>query len=964
MFQRIACFLGLIVLLSTLSCWSETLSGTITINTSLAPGEHVISGTVLVAPGVALEFAALSTVRFSEVSATLLVAGTLRAQGTMFTGADINRKWGQIHALPGSTCLFTTCQMDNGGGDQLPPPALSNAVLYGEGAAVLVSNTVITRPQGDCVAFRGGTVAFVQNVVTSTAPGYGYYAAVRLEGGAPQPTTWRSSGNSLLGWPLPGIWVEGTFTHDLDLAPSPPERLHLATVVVTNARMTVAAGATVALNDYGPGAVTIGAGGALLCQGTPAAPILWTNFFGINPWPGIKWLPGSTGIMSSTILTRASRHTLSNAYVSLANVQFIHLENGLSLTDYSRLEGNNVLFHGMFNSGVSIQSHSTLFLRQCQFLDNHAPFINSLAPDNTAGVDARFCWWAAPDGPYPFGDYHNQHVLTNATSDYFPWLLAAPGSQTNPPYVRITSHAEPFVTTNVQVVISGIATDNTGFVRLELRNGRCPITLQPSFNYPYWQAQIWLYSGVNPIAVYAYDNEGNASVDAVLINCTGAGVGTGGAVPPVLEPLGTRHAIPGKELTFGVVATSPTEPAIMTYWAANLPGDANFDSIQSLFTWTPQQVDVGTYNNIAFFVTDGGSVATTLCTIVVSTTPTQGVRAGTTPDMYAYQPYFYMMAPDSTTAPLDWRFSSMFLPDGVVASRSGIICGVPLTLEQTPIPFDVRAINIAGVSSATVADNINRYSTDTGAKLRVLSYDLPAVLAGTPLVYQFTGTNGLPPVIWQNVNGDCPILSNALQSSGALTSVIAVAGMHPATILMIDATNRTYAANIVLPIVATEQQLRFVPKKNTLSIFISQNPTKTRKSTITLKATFEALQGFTLTSNDLAACRVGFVLCDAGMPFKAKLNKKNLFIQNLPSRYTKIQVNQMSKGMLKFSCTIKNADLRLHLAQYGIINATVPALHATVPVWIQIGTRMTLLQQVPVVGKAKLNSYSKAKAKW
>jgi len=238
------------------------------------------------------------------------------------------------------------------------------------------------------------------------------------------------------------------------------------------------------------------------------------------------------------------------------------------------------------------------------------------------------------------------------------------------------------------------------------------------------------------------------------------------------------------------------------------------------------------------------------------------------------------------------------------------------------------------------------------------------VLAGTPLVYQFTGTNGLPPVIWQDVNGDCAGLGTALERSGALSGAVAVAGMHPATILMHDVTNRTCVANVVLPIVAAEQQLRFVPKKNTLSIFISQNPAKPRKSTLTLKAVFEAPTGFTLTSNDLAACRVGFVLCDAGLPFKSKLNKKNLFIQNMPSRYTKIQVNRMGNGMLKFNCTIKNADLRLHLAQYGMINATVPVLNVTVPVWIQIGARMTVLQQVPVVGKAKLNSFSKAKAKW
>jgi hypothetical protein len=385
--------------------------------------------------------------------------------------------------------------------------------------------------------------------------------------------------------------------------------------------------------------------------------------------------------------------------------------------------------------------------------------------------------------------------------------------------------------------------------------------------------------------------------------------------------------------------------------------------VQRQFAWTPGAD--GVYSNISFFVTDGGSVATALCDIVATTLPTPAVRAISTPDMYSFQPYFYMAAPDGVTDALDWRFSAMALPEGVVASRAGIIAGVPLDLSQNlPLPFTVRALNAAGASSATVAGNINRYTIDTGARLRVLSYDLPAVLAAAPLVYQFTQTNGLPVVTWQDINGDCAQLGVALDRLGGLTGAVATAGMHPATVLVQDATNRTLAAQVVLPIVAPDKELRYVPNKNSLQINVSQKPTKTRKSTFTLRAVFELPAGFTLTSNDLAACRVGFALADAGLPYKAKFNKKNLFVQDLATRYTKIQVNVLANGTLKFSCMLKNADLRLHMAQYGIINEEIPVLNATVPVWIQIGTHMTVLRQVPVSGKAKFNVFSKAKAKW
>ncbi|MCX7002108.1 MAG: hypothetical protein NTV22_02400, partial [bacterium] len=113
---------------------------------------------------------------------------------------------------------------------------------------------------------------------------------------------------------------------------------------------------------------------------------------------------------------------------------------------------------------------------------------------------------------------------------------------------------------------------------------RCPITLEPAWvNATTWQAQIWLYAGANPIAVFAYDDEGNASVEAVLITCTGPGVGNGGTVPPAIEPLGTRHVMANDLLAFDVLATSPGEPEIMTYWAANLPTGASFDPVQRHF---------------------------------------------------------------------------------------------------------------------------------------------------------------------------------------------------------------------------------------------------------------------------------------------------------------------------------------------------------------------------------------------
>jgi hypothetical protein len=73
--------------------------------------------------------------------------------------------------------------------------------------------------------------------------------------------------------------------------------------------------------------------------------------------------------------------------------------------------------------------------------------------------------------------------------------------------------------------------------------------------------------------------------------------------PPVLAPIGSRTVVENELLTFQISATD-IDGDPLSYTAAALPGDADFDTVTRTFTWTPTVDDSGTYD-ITFGVSDG-----------------------------------------------------------------------------------------------------------------------------------------------------------------------------------------------------------------------------------------------------------------------------------------------------------------------------------------------------------------------
>ncbi|GAG35972.1 unnamed protein product, partial [marine sediment metagenome] len=74
---------------------------------------------------------------------------------------------------------------------------------------------------------------------------------------------------------------------------------------------------------------------------------------------------------------------------------------------------------------------------------------------------------------------------------------------------------------------------------------------------------------------------------------------------PVLIGIGDRSVEANNLLEFTLFATDPDTLDTLTYSASNLPQGALFTG--NTFSWTPVDVDVGTYPNVHFEVSDGNS---------------------------------------------------------------------------------------------------------------------------------------------------------------------------------------------------------------------------------------------------------------------------------------------------------------------------------------------------------------------
>jgi hypothetical protein len=87
---------------------------------------------------------------------------------------------------------------------------------------------------------------------------------------------------------------------------------------------------------------------------------------------------------------------------------------------------------------------------------------------------------------------------------------------------------------------------------------------------------------------------------------------------PVLSSIGSKTVTTGQSLTFTISASDPDGDSL-TYSASSLPGGASFSISTRRFSWTPDESQSGTYNNVRFIVSDGNLTDYENITITVTT---------------------------------------------------------------------------------------------------------------------------------------------------------------------------------------------------------------------------------------------------------------------------------------------------------------------------------------------------------
>jgi len=961
-----------IISVITLNLYGAIIPEVVSSNLSLPAGVHTISNSTIVSPGILLSFSAPSTVQVVSASGKIEINGSLEADGTLFAGDGEFERWGQILINEGSTCDIKNCTLSYGCSTNYPAQPISNAMFFAKSASVVISNTSALKPNADSFAFQGGSIVFVNNHAETINRGSRFNGILIAEG-ADSPTRWYSRDNTVdtSGGGMGDIVLDGEYNKDIELLVAENDKFRFIKVIFSNSVLSVNAGINLGFNSL-DSKLTLKNKSKLVLAGTSTEPVLVNdcnlNTNGASQWEGLHFYSGSTGMFTWANIERGGSHIFDNSFLVMSNS---HLKgkgvHAIYATSTSEIYVSHSSISKYGGGAVQLFTNSSAIFTKCSFYDNNPPFSDTLTVDDTSSADVRFCWWSSADGPYPFGPHGNEIIITNANIKCFPWLIAAPGSQIDPPSISITDpSSEPAVVSGPQILLRGTATDKSKITRIEYKNLASGVTGVASLNDSSWEANCWLFEGLNQIGLTVYDDEGNAAVAGIIVDCTGSGVGNGGTKTPVLNPLPDRVVPEYIPLTIGVAAYSP-EPSILTYWAENLPVGATFNQITREFSWDlPVE---GTYDDILFFVTDGKFVVSNSVniTVVASDEPPVNILTKKLPDAYKYNKYYILLSIENAIGSVEWTLvGNISLPDGLVLSRSGILSGVPTDQRSKSVSINVKATDSRGSDySSTTTLSFNYNATEPSDELRIPTQPLPFCVKGTTYNTQLFATNGAGTYDFSEASAVLNSIGLSISNNGTISGTVNSDVMVPWAALVTAETNISAIANLVIPAIKPEEKLELVPGKNMLKLIIKQSSTTLAKSKIIFKATLTPPADFILDESSIVTAMIGVNQIDGKLVLSSVLNKKILFKRKVGFMSEKILVKKLGDGNLKAMFILKNVDLSKSFVDWGLKNEDllVPTSF-DVPIFIRIGDGYTVNEVAPTMVKSKFNKISKGKAKW
>lgn len=920
----------------------------------ISSGVHTVDVHCIVERGATLECASGATLIFADSGGMLVVSGRLVASGTVFTSRMLGMRWAGMIGEPGATVALYQCQIAYAG-------TFDNyygAAIRSRGAVCVLSNCVISAPTRHGCICEGGEVRLYHN---AAATGAGY-AGFWLRGGA--PVTLQAEGNTNTSSGFPSIYVDGVFTHDVVFT-NVRDTLFCNAVTVSNAVMRIAAG-TRAGFGFPSSHLSFVDGALLYALGTATSQIVFVDYREVpeaNRWRGLTF-ERATGVLSHVTAYRALGHVVHQGALVMSNTIITGRSGNAVTLSNATLRAHLCEFSGCVGDAVKVIGGSDAVLRYCVFRSNNPPYAASLKVDSSSRADARFCWWNAVDGPYPYGRYGNEAVTTNANSVFFPWLLAAPGAQTNPPVVRITSPAEePHVTSESQVWLDGTVADDGQVVSVVVQNAASPVRVPVTPGADgVWRAQIWLYAGMNALAVYAYDEQGNVSVDSRLVECRGAGVGGGAARGLTMAPMADRRVLVGELVRARCVATSP-DSCVLTYWVEGVPEGGTFDQALRELRFVPTHA--GVTHAITFYACDGKNVAkTTMLVDVLANEPSVSIATKMLPKGYKFHPYYYQLVAGNAIGPVTWSFNDVKPPDGLVISRGGVISGVPLrhgTVNLIAVARDTRAGGAA--TNVLTVEIVDDAAMDS---VTIPFQPIPVCVSGTSYtaLYGLQATNGIAPYTWYDAADQLSEIGMGISSNGVLQGTPTVPGVHEWLPVVRDGSNGTAYAVMAIGVVAPEHQLQRIKGMCRGKLLINRVPGSQHKGSMVLKFQFTPPPGFTFDRTSPAVAQVGFTQITVPNAYKYVPGTQLVFKKVEGLKSTSIKIKRVP-GLVTATFAVKRVNLNYDFEWYGMRNENVLVPKTVqIPVWVRIGNYEMATELMPLTYVTVANKSTKGKAAW
>jgi subtilase family serine protease len=233
------------------------------------------------------------------------------------------------------------------------------------------------------------------------------------------------------------------------------------------------------------------------------------------------------------------------------------------------------------------------------------------------------------------------------------------------------------------------------------------------------------------VTLHAYDSRGGRAIQEFELDVTG------GNHQPVFTPLAKEiKGTEGKAISLQLAATD-ADGNTLQYWADNLPPGATFDTQTRTFSWTPSYESAGTYEDVAFIVTDGREEVAITTTFLIASSNQAPSLLPIVPKTYLEGDAIRIQLQGSDSENDRLTYTSNLLPGGSTLNpNTGVFEWTPAFFQagEYEIPFTVSdgkssttqtaKITILNVNAIPEFDNLGNWAVAEGQRINFRAFAL------------------------------------------------------------------------------------------------------------------------------------------------------------------------------------------------------------------------------------------------